>query len=83
MEKECIKCGSNKIIPNAKVLDRGHLNVPSDLTVSVDQNPNALIFKDRIYSGVFAKICGECGFLEFYAKDPKALYEAHDYKSPF
>lgn len=83
MNKNCEKCGSDKIIPQVKIIDRGDYNIPTDLTVLVEQNPNALIFKERVNSGVFAKVCGNCGFLELYANEPKKLYEAHENKHPF
>ena len=82
MTDNCEKCGSNKIIPKAKVIDRGDYNAEGDLAISVDEKPDAFVFKQRIRSGVTAKVCGDCGFMEFYADDPQALYSAYLNQEP-
>ena len=46
------------------------------LEIAVDEEPDAFIFKNRIKSYIFAHLCGDCGFLEFYAKTPQAIYTA-------
>jgi hypothetical protein len=45
--------------------------------VAVDESPDAFIFKKRVFSEVDADVCGECGFIQFYAKDPEALWTAY------
>jgi hypothetical protein len=75
--KKCPDCHSEKIIKNAKAIDRGGNNVNLDLSVAVDEFPDAFMFKERSYSAVVVDVCGECGFLQFYAKDPKALWTAY------
>lgn len=74
---KCLKCQSEKIVANAKVLDRGDSNYSHDFQIAVDEKPDALIFKERNYSYVSANVCGACGFIEFYAEEPSALYEAY------
>ena len=75
--KKCPDCNSEKIINNAKAIDRGEGNVNLNLSVAVDEFPDAFIFKQRIYSAVDADVCGECGFIQFYAKNPELLWDAY------
>jgi predicted nucleic-acid-binding Zn-ribbon protein len=77
MSKNCEKCGSDKIVPRAKVIDRGSSGAEKDLTISIDADPEAFVFKQRIRSDVIAKVCGNCGFIEFYAMSPESLYESY------
>ena len=75
--KNCPECNSEKIIKNVRVLDNTENYVNADLRIAVDENPDALIFKQRSYSIVKAKACGDCGFIQFYAEDPKMLWTAY------
>lgn len=77
MADKCSKCNSDKIIPKAKVIDRGDYNSEGDLVVAIDENPDALIFKERFRTTTIAKVCGNCGFIEFYANNPNELYQAY------
>jgi hypothetical protein len=77
MSENCQKCGSDKIVPRVKVIDRGSSGAETDLMVSIDAQPDAFIFKQRTHSNVFAKVCGNCGFMEFYATNPESLYESY------
>lgn len=74
--KICPKCESDKIISDARVLDHADYSADVGLHVAVDEKPNAWILKNTEMSKVYAHICGECGFLEFYASEPNALYQA-------
>lgn len=75
--KICPKCASEEIIRRARVIDRGDYNIEGALTISVDENPEAFLFKQRIRSHIFAAVCGACGFAEFYAENPQMLYTAY------
>ncbi len=70
---QCMKCGSVKVIPNvaiqAKVNDSN-----GKLHVYVDAVPNALVFKERRRAGIFAEVCGECGYVMLRVEDPSGLY---------
>lgn len=70
----CPKCQSDKIIPQAKVLNRTENMF--NFEVGVYENPDAFIFKNRVTSPVYAKVCGECGYIEFYAAYRHDLYQA-------
>jgi hypothetical protein len=38
-------------------------------------DPEALIFKDRVYGRLKADICGDCGHVELRVENPGELYE--------
>ena len=76
-ELACAKCGSTQIVPQARILDHGDGNVAREAQVGVYRKPDAMFFKGHVKVQLFAKVCGECGFTEFYAKDPTTLYEAY------
>jgi hypothetical protein len=70
---QCPKCGSIRIIVDATICDKGpHSN--GSLEVFVDAKPEAMVFKDRMYSALYADICGECGHAELKVKNPRGLY---------
>lgn len=77
MSEICAKCNSDKIIPEARIIDKGDSNIASNLQVVIDENPEAFFFKGRIPSNLFAKVCGTCGFTEIYAQDYDSLYTAY------
>lgn len=80
MNQTCAKCHSEKIIPDATVIDRGDYSVEDEFSVAVDEKPDALMFKKRMRSDVGATVCGDCGYVEFYAKEPQNLYAAYQNK---
>jgi hypothetical protein len=80
---QCPKCGSSKRILNRLV---GNLagNSPNiqplgvrffEFAISIDANPNAKLYKNRMTVRLFADICGECGHTEFKAEYPRELYQ--------
>ncbi len=75
--KKCPDCNSEKIIKNAKAIDRAEGNVNMGFSVAIDEFPDAFVFKQRTYSEVDADVCGECGFVQFYAKNPEILWTAY------
>jgi RNA polymerase subunit RPABC4/transcription elongation factor Spt4 len=74
IDRLCPKCGSAKIIPGTRILDQGQYS-DGKLQVVVDGDPDALIFKNRLYDQLTADICGECGHVELTVERPKELYE--------
>lgn len=70
---KCPKCNGTEIVADAKAVDQGNYRV--DMQVSTTQYPNALIFKNERISTVSAYVCLKCGFVEYWADDPKALIE--------
>jgi len=76
--KECPECGSEKIVKNAILKDLGpNVGAEYTLRVCVDQKPDAFIFKQRVHSGVRAEVCGECGYLQPFATEPRDLWTAY------
>lgn len=57
------------------VADRNQ-NMEYDLKLRVDAEPAAMVFKKSARSPVHASVCSSCGYVEFYADDPKELYDA-------
>ena len=73
----CSRCGSDEIVPRARVIDRGDHNWRYDLQIEVQRRPNALLFKGAERSNVSAQLCAACGYVEFSADMPQALYATH------
>lgn len=73
MNKTCEKCGSDKIIPEVNIFDRGDYSVEGQLNIGLEENPEALFFRESFRTGMAAKVCGDCGFIEFYARNPNQL----------
>ena len=69
----CPKCSGNVIIQGVRILDRGHGNVASDLSLAVYSNPAAWVFKGEVKAPLFAYVCGACGYTELYATNLDAL----------
>ena len=69
----CRACGSTRIIPDVEVLDQGE-GSDGHLQVVVCGDPHALIFKDRVYGRLRARVCGSCGFTELRVTNPEELY---------
>ena len=74
----CAKCGSDKIIPQARVIDRGHNNWNIDLEVEVSINNKQSVFNREAYrASSYARICAGCGHIELYTDHTQALWEAY------
>ncbi|MDZ4659605.1 MAG: hypothetical protein SH868_18695 [Bythopirellula sp.] len=73
-ETACMKCGSTEIIPDVRIIDHGPALL--DLSATVYTNPEAYIFKGAISHRLQARVCGLCGYTEFYVSNPQALLTA-------
>lgn len=74
---QCSRCGSDEIVPRARVIDRGDDNWRHDLQVEVQRKPNALLFKRAERSNVYARLCAACGHVELFADTPQPLHTAY------
>ena len=76
--KACAKCGADAVMGGMRIMDRGHYSGDSgkDLSVVVERDPSALLFKRAQSVELFADVCGRCGFAEMYVRDPELLYRA-------
>ena len=73
----CSKCGSTKVVPRARVIDRGHFGADyGNVQVGAARRPQKL-FKLQEKVDVYARVCGECGFAEMFVDDPAAIYRAY------
>lgn len=70
---KCPKCGGTDIVAGAKALDRADYGAELDLTIATFGRPDALIFKEQEVTSVSAWVCVTCGFVEFYAVDPRRI----------
>jgi hypothetical protein len=70
----CSRCGSEKIIRDARLRDQGQYSDGKGYVV-VDGDPEAWILKDRLYGRLSVDICGRCGHVEFRVDNPAELYE--------
>jgi len=66
---KCGHCGSDKIISNAFV--------GGEFCVGVMTEPQAYIFKGHESQDATARVCGNCGYIQLFAKNPGALYSAY------
>src|SRR5436305_14929570 len=72
---KCAKCGSSAVVQRAMVADRTQ-GGEIDLQLRVDARPSAVVLKKSARSKLHAYVCCSCGYVEFYADDPKTLYDA-------
>lgn len=74
----CVKCKSEKIVPAARIMDRGHYSGDAgNLSLVVYEDPDALLFKGSHEGSLFGRVCGECGYTELYLENPQELYEIY------
>lgn len=73
MDQTCAKCGSSEILPDVPVV----ANVDNLSAVPVSaiayNNPSAWVFKGPVPHRFLARICGKCGFSEFYVENVASL----------
>ena len=74
----CLKCGSDAMVPEVRVIDRGDANTTRLTTeLGLATKPDAVLFKGEVRVETTASVCGDCGFVELYANDPHTLWDAH------
>ena len=74
--RTCSRCGSDKVIRDAKVEDRTeHLRHQLEILVGYN-HPDALVFTDPIRADLRASICGECGHVDLFVRNADKLWEA-------
>ncbi len=77
MNPKCSKCGSEKIIPLATMVDQGEYSDGRLKAVVAYTNPEAWVFKGAVYAKLRANICGQCGYTELIAENAAGLYDAY------
>ena len=79
-ESKCVKCGSEKVIPDVKIVDHGYMDSKHDLAIELSGNPDAKIFKDTRKGVLRATVCGQCGDVRLSVDNPQelwAIYKRH------
>lgn len=73
----CAKCGSTALIRSAQLTPfHGPHGIRQELAVQVEKDPMAMINKETIRSPLKMRVCGGCGLVEFYVKNPGELAAA-------
>jgi hypothetical protein len=74
----CAKCGSEKIIPQAKVLDYAPNRGGKDLEVEVSiSHKKSFLNHEAFRAAAYARICAGCGHIELYTDHTEGLWEAY------
>ena len=74
----CAKCGSSRVIPAARIVSKERkLDRVGAIQLGVFRRPGEFLFKRDTRSDLRAQVCGDCGYTELYASDPRLLYEAY------
>ncbi len=69
MTRKCPACGSEKVIPNVRLVGdmyRGFF---------FNGNPDALMFRDRHGGKYTREMCGDCGVITLRAEDPATAWK--------
>ncbi len=72
------KCDSTRLATDIRVGDLGDGNYSRELSLEIQERPEALIFKRTQRYPLKATVCGDCGFTEFYASYPADLLKVHE-----
>ena len=75
---KCGRCGSEKVMPNLRIRDRYDMGMGQDLEVEVQENPDALIFKQAHRAALRATVCGECGNVGLSIENPQILWNIYN-----
>ncbi len=73
----CLKCGSDAMVPDALLLERTNEGRRRPVETVVQTRPDAWVLKGEVSQPTRAQVCGDCGFVELYAVDPHAIWDAH------
>lgn len=77
MAATCTRCGSDKIIEDAKIEDRISMDRRVSLEVLIGYRPTGGMRADQPQRfPLTARICGSCGFTEMFVSDPDRLWRA-------
>lgn len=68
---KCIHCGSDRIVPNVTV------HGEQELALGVMADPGAILFKGWESTTLTARVCGNCGFTQFFAKNPALVWSVY------
>ena len=76
-DTRCPKCESSQIIEDAYLREQaGHT-----VDIIAQSKPEAKVFKKGTNRSLRAMICGACGYVEFFIKDPREFYAEYRSKA--
>ena len=70
---KCTCCGSERIIPQASIWEEQI----GQLRAYVFVKPTAILFKERVWANLYARICADCGHTDLFTDNAGELYEAY------
>jgi predicted nucleic-acid-binding Zn-ribbon protein len=73
MDTPCSKCGSTEVLTDIPVVTSVDRFSANPVVALAHKKPDALVFKQPVTRRFLARICGSCGFAEFYVEDPKGF----------
>jgi hypothetical protein len=80
MENTCSSCGSNKIMHNLSVVDKGDAGVKHELAIESYSKPDALLFKGTKRHPLKATVSGACGKVNLSVENSQELWQNHQKK---
>jgi hypothetical protein len=72
----CMRCGSNKSMA-VPLVERSSSTLIIPLVLRVLRNPRSMFFKKPFETPLVAWVCGDCGSVDVFAKDPQGLWQAY------
>ena len=73
----CPRCGSDAVIPDVRLTDRTDNATYRTATLGLERRPDAMLFKREVHVEMSARVCSDCGHVDFYVADPGALWDSH------
>ena len=73
----CSRCSSDAVIPDVRLVDRTENGTFRTAQLGLFSRPDALLFKREERVELTARVCSDCGHVDFYAADPQALWHAY------
>ena len=70
---KCLQCGSDDIVKNVRIVDRGDHNTRHNLSLEVYAKPSAWIFKEAKQGILKANVCADCGFVMMSVSKSEAI----------
>jgi predicted nucleic-acid-binding Zn-ribbon protein len=71
MDTPCSKCGSTEVLTDIPVVSI--IPAVAPVCAVAYKTPDAMLFKGPVTHRFLARVCGSCGFAEFYVEDPKGF----------
>ena len=72
----CTRCGSDALVPDAFLRVADYVS-DVKLEAGVFTKPDALMMKGPVRTSVRVSVCGDCGFIEAEASEPRKLWDAY------